>query len=58
MGNVVILMGHGDGTLELGQRYVMGAYNTQLLRLADLNGDGMPDIVTADHNVLRMTMHH
>ncbi len=47
-GNAVsVLLGHGDGTFEPRTIYPAGT-NAASVAIADLNGDGRPDIVAAD----------
>jgi FG-GAP-like repeat len=46
---VSVLLGHGDGTFQPAVQYSTGAStNPECMRLADLNGDGRLDIVTAN----------
>ena len=43
---VTVLIGNGDGTFESPLSYGSGGYDGSGLAVADLNGDGKPDIVT------------
>ena len=48
-GPVAVLLGNGDGTFEPAVTYDMGGYiNPTSVAVADLNGDGKPDIAVAD----------
>ncbi len=49
-GSVVVLLGNGDGTFQPGTAYAAGVGATSLA-VADLNGDGNPDLVVADMGV-------
>jgi len=49
-GSVVVLLGNGDGTFQPGTAYTAGVAATSLA-VADLNGDGHPDLVVADMGV-------
>jgi hypothetical protein len=44
---VTILLGNGDGTFKTGASYVVGSHPFSVV-VADLNGDGIPDIATAN----------
>lgn len=44
--NVSILLGHGDGTFDSAISYPVGSGSASVV-VADLNGDGAPDIATA-----------
>jgi len=46
--NVAILLGKGNGTFAAPQTYAVGA-DPSALAVADLNGDGVPDIIVADY---------
>jgi hypothetical protein len=41
------LLGNGDGTFQTVQMYDSGVYALSVAEVADLNGDGRPDVVTA-----------
>ena len=45
--NVVVLIGNGDGSFQLLQRFRSG-FGIQSVAVADLSGDGKPDLVTAN----------
>src|SRR5207253_1043747 len=52
---VSVLLGNGDGTFQTQRRFGVGS-STVSVAIADVNGDGRPDIVTAnadstDHDV-------
>jgi len=48
-GSVAILLGNGDGTFtQEPQLYPMGGFDGGSLAVADLNGDGYPDVVVAN----------
>jgi hypothetical protein len=48
VGQVVVLLGNGNGTFASGPSFTLGTY--QLLEaVADMNGDGKPDLVTATY---------
>jgi autotransporter-associated beta strand protein len=42
---VTVLMGKGDGTFEAPRNYLVGGYGATGFALADINGDGVPDLV-------------
>jgi hypothetical protein len=58
MGSVSLLLGNGDGTFLAPQTFVTGG-PTRSLAVADLNGDGKPDVVTVDNlrNQLSILLH-
>jgi FG-GAP-like repeat/FG-GAP repeat len=45
---VAILLGNGDGTFRSPVTYDAGGYADQSIAIQDVNGDGYPDIVTAN----------
>jgi hypothetical protein len=49
-GSVGVLLGNGDGTFQPVVAYDSGAAQAQSVAVADVNGDGKPDLVVADFN--------
>jgi hypothetical protein len=47
-GEVGVLLGNGDGTFQTAVTYDSGGYNATSVAVADLNGDGKPDLVVAN----------
>jgi hypothetical protein len=47
-GTVGVLLGNGDGTFQTAVAYDSGGYGNLSVAVADLNGDGKPDIVVSD----------
>jgi hypothetical protein len=47
-GLVAVLLGNGDGTFQAAQTYDSGGFLTNSVAIADLNGDGKPDLVVAN----------
>ena len=45
---VGLLLGNGDGTFQSPVTYASGGYETGSVAVADLNGDGLPDLITAN----------
>ena len=48
---VSVLRGNGDGTFQAPVDYDVGDKNPDAVVVADLNGDGIPDIVTANFGI-------
>ena len=44
--HLVVLRGHGDGTFDVPTAYPI-EYYTPSLAIGDVDGDGVPDVVTA-----------
>jgi hypothetical protein len=49
-GSVGVLLGRGDGTFQPAVAYSSGGSTTASLAVADLNGDGKPDLVVASQS--------
>jgi hypothetical protein len=47
-GAVEVLLGNGDGTFQKAISYASGGSLTESLEVADVNGDGKPDLVVAN----------
>jgi hypothetical protein len=47
-GGVAVLLGNGDGTFQPAQSYKSGGGEADSVIVADLNGDGKPDVVVAN----------
>lgn len=45
-GTAVVLLGNGDGTFQTAANYDLG-YVTEAIAVADVNGDGKPDLISA-----------
>jgi hypothetical protein len=54
-GTVSVLIGHGDGTFAAHVDYTTGANNAVSIAADDVNGDGWPDLVTANYESGGMT---
>jgi hypothetical protein len=48
-GGVGVLLGNGDGTFQPAVSYGSGGYEAASVALADVNGDGNPDLVVANY---------
>jgi hypothetical protein len=48
-GSVSVLLGNGDGTFQGSVSYGSGAQNATSVAVADVNGDGMPDVIVANY---------
>ncbi len=47
-GSVAVLLGNGDGTFQPAITYDAGGTQTDFVAVADVNGDGKPDLVVAN----------
>ncbi|MGA8153357.1 MAG: VCBS repeat-containing protein [Terriglobales bacterium] len=47
-GSVAVLLGNGDGTFQTAVTYTSGGRNPLSLVIADVNGDGKPDMLVAN----------
>jgi hypothetical protein len=54
-GSLSVLLGNGDGTFQTAQSYAAGP-NPTSLAVADLNGDGKPDLVVANWDGVRVLL--
>ena len=48
-GNIAILVGNGDGTFQPAVTYEPGGHYLKSLAVADVNGDGRPDIMATNY---------
>lgn len=48
MGSLSVLLGNGDGTFETAVDYSAGDFGANSVALADLNGDGKPDLAVSN----------
>ncbi len=54
-GGVSILLGNGDGTFRAGANYDSGGWEATSVAIADLNGDGYPDLAVS--NLCQLSAH-
>ncbi|MGA9040271.1 MAG: Ig-like domain repeat protein [Terriglobales bacterium] len=47
-GAVTVLLGKSDGTFQSAQAFSSGGYSANSVVVADVNGDGIPDLLVAD----------
>ena len=51
-GVVGVLLGNGDGTFQAAVSYGSGGQDAESVAVADVNGDGKPDLVVANVTVV------
>jgi hypothetical protein len=51
-----VLLGNGDGTFQPPQKTVFHGANELLVKVADVNGDGKPDLIVKDEASLTMSV--
>ena len=56
-GQVKVLLGNGDGTFQKPIAYSSGGYGGSAIAIADVNGDGRPDLVVANACGNRLQRH-
>jgi hypothetical protein len=49
-GSASVLLGNGDGTFQPGVPYDSGGRFTNFVAVADVNGDGKPDLITVNYS--------
>lgn len=47
-GGVAVLLGNGDGTFQAPVSYSSGGYEARSVAIADMNGDGRPDLIVGN----------
>jgi hypothetical protein len=52
-GGIVVFLGNGNGTFQPGVAFASGGYYAWALAVADVNGDGKPDVVAANLQLSR-----
>ena len=52
-GTVGVLLGNGDGTFQTAVTYGSGGYEANSVAVADVNGDGKPDLLVANQQCQR-----
>jgi hypothetical protein len=50
-GTISVLLGNGDGTFQPAVTYDSGGYIAQSVAVADVNGDGKPDLLVANFSI-------
>ena len=50
-----MLLGNGNGTFQAQQTFAAGSQPITVVAVADVNGDGKPDIVVANGTVQRQS---
>jgi hypothetical protein len=53
-----VLLGNGDGTFQNAQQYHSGGNHARAIAVADVNGDGKPDLLTANLCALDQGCNH
>ena len=48
--SLVVVLGNGDGTFQSSHAYLTGSTSSQSITVADLNGDGFPDVILGNNN--------
>jgi hypothetical protein len=57
-GNVSVLLGNGDGTFQTAVPYNRDGYGASSVAIADVNGDGKPDVVVANCSTTAINCAH
>ncbi len=57
-GVVSVLLGNGDGTFQAAVSYNSGGYEAYSIAVADVNGDGYPDLLVANDCASRWRLRH
>ncbi len=47
-GSISVLLGNGDGTFQAAKTYLSGGWYAWWVAVADLNGDGIPDVLVSN----------